>query len=99
LLNRCDLVTRPNESYDHDPPIEGQQTWPSTPSAQCSSPSLPNLSFSETMGRYPSWLDANNIEPLLFRSADLTDGTVGFEIVFRTESEAQLFDGQFDPRL
>jgi hypothetical protein len=51
------------------------------------------------MGRYPSWLDANNIEPLLFRSADLTDGTVGFEIVFRTESEAQLFDGQFDPRL
>jgi hypothetical protein len=61
-------------------------------------PKPANLSFSEEMNRYRSWLDANHIDPLLFRSADLTDGTVGFEIVFRTESEAELFDSRFDPR-
>jgi hypothetical protein len=61
-------------------------------------PKPANLSFSDAMIRYRSWLHANNIEPLLFRSADLMDGTVGFEIVFRTESDAQLFDSQFDPR-
>jgi hypothetical protein len=61
-------------------------------------PKPANLSFSEAMSRYRSWLDANNIEPLLFKSANLTDGTLGFEIVFRTESEAELFDSQFDPR-
>ena len=50
-----------------------------------------NLSFSEAMNRYRGWLDANHIDPLLFRSADLTDGTVSFEIVFRNEGDAHLF--------
>jgi hypothetical protein len=62
-------------------------------------PKPADLSFSEAMNRYRSWLNVNNIEPLLFRSADLTDGSLGFEIVFRTESEAEFFDSQFDPRL
>ena len=61
-------------------------------------PKPANLSFSEAMNRYRRWLSANNIEPLLFKSANLPDGTMGFEIVFRTESEAELFDSQFDPR-
>jgi hypothetical protein len=61
-------------------------------------PKPANLSFSEAMSHYRGWLDANNIKPLLFKSADLTDGTLGFEIVFRTEGDAQLFDSQFDPR-
>jgi hypothetical protein len=50
-------------------------------------PKPANLSFSEAIDRYRGWLDANHIDPLLFRSADLTDGTVGFEIVFRNEGD------------
>jgi hypothetical protein len=61
-------------------------------------PKPANLSSSEAMSRYRSWLAANNIEPLLIKSADLTDGVMGFEIIFRTESDAQLFDSWFDPR-
>ena len=50
-------------------------------------PKPANLSFSEAMNHCRRWLSANNIEPLLFRSANLPDGTMGFEIVFRRAAQ------------
>lgn len=53
-----------------------------------------SLSFGEVMRQHRLWLDGNKIQPTAFKP-DYHQGTVGFEIAFKNEREATLFDKQF----
>jgi hypothetical protein len=50
-----------------------------------------HASYAETMNRLRVWLDTANIEPVAFRSFS----ELSFELVFRVEREAALFEAEF----
>ena len=47
------------------------------------------------MGRFREWLDAHKVQPVLFKSSTLTDGSTLIEIGFRTSSDATRFNSEF----
>lgn len=53
-----------------------------------------HLSYGEAMSRVRMWLDTKKIEHSAFKLAPL--GRVGFEIGFRTEHDAALFQDGFN---
>jgi hypothetical protein len=57
-------------------------------------PKPATTSFAETMKQHRTWLDANKIQPASFRPVYI-NGVIGFEIGFRNEHEAGLFDNEF----
>jgi len=54
-----------------------------------------DVSASLMMNRFRDWLDANKIEPTLFKSGLLTNGETIFELSFGSEGDAALFNSQF----
>ena len=50
-----------------------------------------NLTYSEAMSRYCNWLDAHQIEPVLFTLGVQTDGRIALEIAFQCGQDATLF--------
>ena len=48
----------------------------------------------EAMRQHRLWLDTNKIQPTAFKP-DFYDGAIGFEIRFKNEHEAALFDEYF----
>lgn len=54
-----------------------------------------DVSTSLMMGKFRDWLNANRVEPTLFKSSELSDGTTVFEVAFRNADEAALFNVQF----
>lgn len=57
-------------------------------------PKPATLSFGQAMSQHRVWLDTNKIQPTAFKPA-YYNGVVGFEIGFRNQDEAALFDKQF----
>jgi hypothetical protein len=57
-------------------------------------PKPASISYGQAMSEQRAWLDRNKIEPSSYRPA-YQDGVIGFEIGFKTEDEATLFDRQF----
>ena len=55
----------------------------------------PERSFGSTMSDVRTWLDHRRIEALSFKPVAKADTGVGFEIAFRTEDEAHLFEREF----
>jgi hypothetical protein len=53
-----------------------------------------SLSFADAMSQHRAWLDAHKIQPASFKPI-YVNGVLGFEIGFKTEYEAALFDKQF----
>jgi hypothetical protein len=51
-------------------------------------------SFGEAMREHRLWLDSNKIQPIAFRP-DFYQGLIGFEIGFKSEHDAALFDREF----
>ena len=49
----------------------------------------------EAMSRFREWLDAHKIEPVLFKSSTLRDGSTVIEIGFRASSDATRFNSEF----
>jgi hypothetical protein len=54
----------------------------------------PTRSFGAAMNEIRAWLDHRKIEPTSFAKADTG---VGFEIGFRSEDDAELFQREFQP--
>ena len=55
----------------------------------------PEASFADLMNRIRSWLDNHKIEPTEFKSDTAEPGSVAFDIRFRSEDEARLFEMEF----
>ena len=55
----------------------------------------PEADLGSTMGRIRSWLDANKIEPIEFKTASDGNAAVSFTIRFRSVDEAALFVRDF----
>jgi hypothetical protein len=55
----------------------------------------PERSFGEIMNGIRTWLDHRKIEPISFEPAAKADRGVGFEIAFKSEDEAHLFEWEF----
>jgi hypothetical protein len=52
-------------------------------------------SFAEAMSRMDDWFDQRQIQPVLLRKVAYEAGIDGFEVMFNTETEAQLFHEAF----
>ena len=59
----------------------------------------PEADLGETMARIRSWLDANKIEPIEFKTVSQSNAAVSFIIRFRSEDEAALFVRDFSMTL
>jgi hypothetical protein len=57
-------------------------------------PKPASLSFGKAMSQHHTWLDANKIQPTAFKP-DFINGVIGFEIGFKSQHEAALFDKEF----
>ena len=55
-------------------------------------------SLADTMNSIRSWLDNHRIEPLVFKSRSTEGGGVAYDIAFKTEDEADLFERDFRTR-
>jgi hypothetical protein len=55
----------------------------------------PGRAFGIAMNEIRTWLDAHKIQPSDFRPDSAAPGAVAFEITFRQEYEAQLFEETF----
>ena len=55
----------------------------------------PASSFGETMSAVRIWLDHRDIRPTLFRPITQIDSGIGFQIGFKNEDEAHLFEREF----
>jgi hypothetical protein len=55
----------------------------------------PGKSLGMAMNEIRSWLDSHKIEPVDFRPATCNPGIVAFEIKFKHEDEARLFEQTF----
>lgn len=55
----------------------------------------PGKAFGTAMNDIRSWLDSHKIQPADFRSSASGPGAVAFEIRFRREDEAHLFEQRF----
>jgi hypothetical protein len=55
----------------------------------------PNRAFGVAMNEIRTWLDAHKIQPVDFRPDRAAPGGVAFEITFRQEYEARLFEETF----
>lgn len=53
-----------------------------------------SFSFADAMNQHRTWLDTNKIQPASFKPINI-NGVIGFELGFRNEDEAALFDKQF----
>lgn len=51
--------------------------------------------FGIAMNEIRSWLDSHKIQPVDFRPSESDPGAVAFEIRFRREDEAHLFEQAF----
>jgi hypothetical protein len=54
-----------------------------------------DVSTSEMMSQLRDWLDANKIQPTLFKTGVQTNGIIAFEITFASAELAALFNSQF----
>jgi hypothetical protein len=52
------------------------------------------LSFADAMKQHRTWLDANKIQLVHFKPIYI-NGVIGFELGFRNDYEAALFDKEF----
>jgi hypothetical protein len=52
-------------------------------------------SFAEATDRIQDWFDKRKIQPVLLRKIAYEAGIDGFEVMFNTETEAQLFHEAF----
>ena len=57
----------------------------------------PERSFGATMNEIRTWLDHHNMNSISFKPVAEAKSGVGFEIGFRTEDEAFLFEREFQP--
>jgi hypothetical protein len=57
----------------------------------------PERSFSQTMNDIRSWLDHHMAESISFKPVANARRGVGFEIAFKSENEACLFEQAFRP--
>jgi hypothetical protein len=55
----------------------------------------PDGSFGDIMNAIRAWLDHRKIEPISFAPVAKADRGVGFEIAFKSEDEAHLFEREF----
>ena len=55
----------------------------------------PEGSFGEIMNAIRTWLDHRKIEPISFQPVAKAESGVGFEIAFKSEDEAHLFEHEF----
>ena len=55
----------------------------------------PEHSFGSTMSGIRTWLDHHKIQVVSFKPFATAETGVGFEIAFRTEDEAHLFEREF----
>ena len=56
---------------------------------------LATTSFADAMGAQRTWLDANKIQPTLFKYDHTLPDAIHFEISFETGHEATAFDTEF----
>jgi hypothetical protein len=54
-----------------------------------------DISAAKMMERFRDWLDANGVETTVFKLEMLADGTFVFQIGFRSDDHAALFNKQF----
>lgn len=52
--------------------------------------------FGAAMNEIRTWLDGHKIQPADFRPGECKAGRVAFEITFKREDEARLFEQEFD---
>jgi hypothetical protein len=57
--------------------------------------SQPTILLPNAMSRMDDWFDERKIRPVLLRKIAYEAGIDGFEVMFSTETEAQLFDEAF----
>lgn len=55
----------------------------------------PEKAFGLAMNEIRSWLDSHKIQPVDFRPGESGPGAVAFEIKFKREDEAHLFEQAF----